>query len=212
MNDEMLTSDSPHGDGGGKRFVRLPEKGVFGGVFAGLEAYFDINATLLRLLAILFSLFSNVVIFVPILAYAVTWMIIPRGESGGTNVAGNDEFSKVAKFGCLGCLGMFVLTCIVIALLLVVPLGYMNGLNQLFPNGLESVALYDDIDFNFKYTPNIPLLLFGVLLVFVLPVANLIYDSVKRSKGEPTSSRFSWIIVGLLFVAGIFVIINALTS
>ena len=59
---------------GAKKIYRDITNKIFGGVMAGLSAYFDVDVTLLRILAVILSLLSS---FWVILLYLLLWAIVP---------------------------------------------------------------------------------------------------------------------------------------
>lgn len=56
-----------------KKLYRIPSEGMIGGVSAGLGEYFDIDATIIRLIFVLlfFAGFSGGLI------YLVMWLVVP---------------------------------------------------------------------------------------------------------------------------------------
>jgi phage shock protein PspC (stress-responsive transcriptional regulator) len=60
-----------------KRLYRNPENKVFGGVCSGLAAYFKIDAALIRLIFIVFTLlFAS-----GLLIYLIMWIVIPEAKT-----------------------------------------------------------------------------------------------------------------------------------
>lgn len=56
-----------------KRLYRSRTEKMLGGVCGGLAAYFNIDVTLIRVLAVVFGLFGG-----GILAYLILWIVIPQ--------------------------------------------------------------------------------------------------------------------------------------
>ncbi len=66
--------EQPDAATGAKKIYRDITNKIFGGVMAGLSAYFDVDVTLLRILAVILSLLSS---FWVILLYLLLWAIVP---------------------------------------------------------------------------------------------------------------------------------------
>jgi len=56
-----------------KRLYRSTKERMLGGVCGGLGEYFDIDPTIVRLIAVIFALTGT-----GILAYIIAWLIIPE--------------------------------------------------------------------------------------------------------------------------------------
>lgn len=56
-----------------RKLYRDPEKSIFGGVSAGLSAYFELPVVLFRLIFILFAFFYGITLLI----YLILWVIIP---------------------------------------------------------------------------------------------------------------------------------------
>lgn len=61
-----------------KKLTRAQEKKMAGGVCAGLAAYLDMDATVIRLLFVAVALLTA--LFPMFIFYAVAWIIIPPEE------------------------------------------------------------------------------------------------------------------------------------
>lgn len=61
-----------------KKLTRAQEKKMVGGVCAGLAAYLDMDATVIRLLFVAVALLTA--LFPMFIFYAVAWIIIPPEE------------------------------------------------------------------------------------------------------------------------------------
>lgn len=62
----------------GKRLLRSKKNRVIGGVCGGIGEYFAVDPTVIRLLWVVFTLFTG--IFLGVLAYIIAWIIIPEGK------------------------------------------------------------------------------------------------------------------------------------
>lgn len=60
-----------------KRLRRNKQKGMLGGVCAGLAEYFDLDVTLVRVAYVLISIFTA---FAGVLVYIILWLLIPAKE------------------------------------------------------------------------------------------------------------------------------------
>lgn len=211
MNNELIPIESQPKNGGQRTLYRKPSKGVMGGVFAGLEDYLDIGAIWLRLAFFAVIFLTNVFFIWPVLIYFITWVIIPKAPDE-SNSSDADGATKAVKYGCFGCLGLSLFTCIIIALLFVVPLCYFSDFKQLFPDTVNSLMAYDDINLDIQYNPNIPMLIVGALLVFVMPIAFVVYNINLKRSGKTPISKLNWTLIVLVWIGGIYMIVNALTS
>ena len=68
-----MTTASP------RRLTRRPTEGKFGGVCAGLAAYFEVDVTLVRVASIVLSIWPGAIIL-GIVAYVVAWVLIPAAD------------------------------------------------------------------------------------------------------------------------------------
>ena len=59
-----------------KRFTRSRRDKKIAGVCGGLAQYFDIDATLVRVVFVLLALFSGG----GLLLYVILWLVMPQGE------------------------------------------------------------------------------------------------------------------------------------
>ena len=69
-----------------KKLYRSSKDCMIGGVCGGIAEYFDIDSTLVRLLAVLVVLLGGA----GVIAYIIAWIIIPR----------NPEQGNTEKFEC----------------------------------------------------------------------------------------------------------------
>lgn len=69
-----------------KKFTRSTTDKMIAGVAGGLAKYFDIDATIVRVLFVLFALAGGP----GILAYIILWIVMP--EEGGTSIV--DDMSS----------------------------------------------------------------------------------------------------------------------
>lgn len=60
-----------------KKLRRDKQKGMIGGVCAGLAEYFDLDPTLVRVAYVLISILTA---FAGILVYIILWLLIPAKE------------------------------------------------------------------------------------------------------------------------------------
>jgi phage shock protein PspC (stress-responsive transcriptional regulator) len=67
----------------GRRLVRSTTDKKIAGICGGLAEYFGADATLIRLLWIIVSIFCGAVIG-GIIAYVIAWLIIPRSPAGAS--------------------------------------------------------------------------------------------------------------------------------
>lgn len=88
-----------------KKLFRDINNKLLGGVSSGLACYFNLDASIVRLLWVLLTICSG-----PwtIIVYTLMWIILPQGDSAVYNVEPDSEFqpkSKNVSRGCLsGCL------------------------------------------------------------------------------------------------------------
>lgn len=68
---------------------RSREKRVIAGVIGGMAEHFGLNATLLRVVYVVVSIFSAA--FPGIIVYIVLWILIPPREAGEPRPAGAGE-------------------------------------------------------------------------------------------------------------------------
>jgi len=78
-----------------KKLYRSKKDCVIGGVCGGIAEYFDIDPTLVRLLAILIFFFGGS----GIIAYIIGWIIIPQNPNGNTedNSENKEEIKRKIK-------------------------------------------------------------------------------------------------------------------
>ena len=62
-----------------RRLTRRPAEGKFGGVCAGLAAYFDVDVTFVRVAWIVLSIWPGAIVL-GIAAYLVAWVLIPVAD------------------------------------------------------------------------------------------------------------------------------------
>lgn len=63
---------------GGRRLMRLPERGKIAGVCAGLADYFDTDVSLVRLLWVILSIIPGVLVG-GVIVYAAAWLLMSVG-------------------------------------------------------------------------------------------------------------------------------------
>jgi phage shock protein C len=63
-----------------QRFVRIPSRGVFAGVCAGIAQYFDWNARVVRVAVVLLTIF--VLGPMALVLYAALWYLMPAAAPG----------------------------------------------------------------------------------------------------------------------------------
>ena len=80
-----------------KKLYRSKKDCVIGGVCGGIAEYFDVDTTLIRLLAILIFFFGGS----GIVAYIIGWIIIPQNPNGNTedNSENKGEIEEKTKKG-----------------------------------------------------------------------------------------------------------------
>lgn len=71
MTDPLHDSPNPH------RLYRNKERGFIGGVIAGLADYFNVDAAILRIAAVVLFLFPGTSGFM-IIGYIIAWIVIPK--------------------------------------------------------------------------------------------------------------------------------------
>lgn len=78
----------PASEARGRRLRRLPAEGKVAGVCAGIAAYFDTDATLVRLAWVILSVVPGVIIG-GLIAYAAAWLVLPKaGPEAASGYAG----------------------------------------------------------------------------------------------------------------------------
>jgi phage shock protein C len=70
-----------------RRLTRRPAEATFGGVCAGLAAYFDVDVTFVRVTWIVLSIWPGAIVL-GVVAYLAAWMLIPAAEIDTPTVAG----------------------------------------------------------------------------------------------------------------------------
>lgn len=83
-----------------KKLFRDINNKLLGGVSSGLACYFNLDASIVRLLWVLLTICSG-----PwtILVYSLMWIILPQGDSSAYNVEPDSEFKSVANNKSRGC-------------------------------------------------------------------------------------------------------------
>ncbi len=66
-----------------KKLTRTPEDKVIAGVCGGLAKYLNMDATLVRVLLVVVTLFLT---GLPLVIYIVLWLVLPEGEGGTTGM------------------------------------------------------------------------------------------------------------------------------
>lgn len=86
MTDELSQSPNPH------RLQRNKQRGMIGGVVAGLADYFSVDVAILRIAAVMLVLFPGTLGFM-ILGYVIAWIVIPaRAEQTRHTSPEEDNF------------------------------------------------------------------------------------------------------------------------
>lgn len=75
-----------------KRIYRSRKDSIIAGVCGGIAEYFDIDSTLVRILAILIVLLGGV----GVIAYIIAWIIVPLNPEQRTN-SDHEEYSQEEK-------------------------------------------------------------------------------------------------------------------
>ena len=83
-----------------KKLFRDINNKLLGGVSSGLACYFNLDASIVRLLWVLLTLCSG-----PwtIIVYTLMWIILPQGDSAAYNVEPDSEFKPTANNKSRGC-------------------------------------------------------------------------------------------------------------
>ena len=132
-----------------KKLFRDINNKLLGGVSSGLACYFNLDASLVRLLWVLLTICSG-----PwtIIVYTLMWIILPQGDSSAYNVEPDSEFkpkSKNVSRGCLsGCLlllfGLFV--AFIVLFVLIITFSIVLGSFALFMGVISGdIALHEAI-------------------------------------------------------------------
>lgn len=132
-----------------KKLFRDINNKLLGGVSSGLACYFNLDASLVRIIWVLLTICSG-----PwtILIYTLLWIILPQGDSSTYNVEPDSEFqqkSKNVSRGCLsGCLfllfGLFV--AFIVLFVLIITFSLLIGGFALFMGVISGdIALHEAI-------------------------------------------------------------------
>ena len=132
-----------------KKLFRDINNKLLGGVSSGLACYFNLDASLVRILWVLLTICSG-----PwtILIYTLMWIILPKGDSSAYNVEPDSEFKPAANNksrGCLsGCLfllfGLFV--AFIVLFVLIIAFSLVLGSFALFMGVISGdIALHEAI-------------------------------------------------------------------
>lgn len=83
-----------------KKLFRDINNKLLGGVSSGLACYFNLDASIVRLLWVLLTICSG-----PwtIIVYTLMWIILPQGDSSAYNVEPDSEFKPAANNKSRGC-------------------------------------------------------------------------------------------------------------
>ncbi len=132
-----------------KKLFRDINNKLLGGVSSGLACYFNIDASLVRLLWVLLTICSG-----PwtILVYTLMWIILPKGDSAVYNVEPDSEFKSASNNKSRGCFSgclllLFGLFLAFIALfVLIITISIVLGSFALFMGVLSGdIALHEAI-------------------------------------------------------------------
>lgn len=132
-----------------KKLFRDVNNKLLGGVSSGLACYFNLDASLVRLLWVLLTICSG-----PwtIIVYTLMWIILPQGDSSAYNVEPDSEFKPAANNnsrGCFsGCLlllfGLFV--AFIVLFVLIITFSLVLGSFALFVGIISGdIALHEAI-------------------------------------------------------------------
>ncbi|WP_052081940.1 PspC domain-containing protein [Porphyromonas macacae] len=194
------TFTNSNGQTANRKYYRDVDNAWLCGVLSGLAAYTGWNLGVLRLLAVLLTLFASGFFWVIILGYLACWMIVPaaitadqklqmRGEPVTVEQIGREvtddpryshsqDNSMNRMGGCLlrGCLGTLVLILVIPAIFIIIALigGFFEGLT----------------DFSFFYYPHfihgdswmfVTAIICGIIIIAV-PVIVLIHSIIQTAK------------------------------
>lgn len=84
MTDPMRNNPNPH------RLYRNKQRGMIGGVIAGLADYFNVDVAILRIAVLLLFLFGVTSGFL-LVGYIIAWIVIPRRPMEMRRPASEDE-------------------------------------------------------------------------------------------------------------------------
>jgi len=84
----LLVPEAPvaHASYAGKRLTRSMSDKMIGGVCGGLAEYLSVDATIVRAVWVVLSIYPGAIIG-GVLAYAIAWAVVPRSGSTGVAVA-----------------------------------------------------------------------------------------------------------------------------
>lgn len=89
-----------------QRFTRSSSDKVLAGVAGGIAAFFEIDANLIRLIFVLFTVFGGS----GVLIYIILWILMPEDTlKPGQEVKQNDDNSKQLFAGTVIAIGIFLL-------------------------------------------------------------------------------------------------------
>lgn len=189
-----------------KRLMRDMQKGMLGGVFAGLAEYLEWEVSLIRIAYVILTIFTFGVFSA--LAYLFLWILLPL-KPGGEAVGTSETAGRIFKFGCGGCLFLVGFPLLIIALLLIIPAIYASDFATLLSD--PNFFAVDDISWDIRYNPNITQLIIGAFAAFVFPLISFV---AMQGKEEifGISKRMAYLFVGLVTVAGLMMVVSALTA
>ena len=132
-----------------KKLFRDINNKLLGGVSSGLACYFNLDASLVRIIWVLLTICSG-----PwtIIVYTLMWIILPQGDSSTYNVEPDSEFqqkSKNVSRGCFsGCLlllfGLFI--AFIVLFVLIITFSIVLGSFALFMGVISGdIALHEAI-------------------------------------------------------------------
>lgn len=203
-----------------KRFYRDTDDRVIAGVCSGLGYYLKVDPWIIRavfLLAFLFGLGSSVLI------YLVIWIIVPecktvaqklqmRGEpatvenirqaihEGELQAAPrSDGYSVLGRIGVVlfgGCLGIVILSILLVVIVSNIPFGLMPP----FGHGFPTTHTFQIMGNPFPY-------LLGWGLLIGLPIYRGVNELMVRFKGAtPITAKANWTLLGI-WIAALLVVL-----
>ena len=225
-----------------KRFYRDPENAILGGVCSGIAAYFNWDATWVRVLVILIALISS---GVAIAAYIIAWVIAPKAVTASQrlemqgedvtvenikaeienvkNYVESEKFQSTTKsFGrrvgeiigwIIKAFAIFVGTLIAFPLVLVlIVLFFVLIAMLLVAVGLLPAMLFDTV----VHVPDNGFL-FVLSLIFLIgaPVFTLVYAltrSRSKTKSNTTNAKITYAVSFVLWIAGFFMLVGAIAN
>lgn len=219
-----------------RRFFRDPENAVFGGVGAGIAAYFTIDVTWVRIVLVILALISAGYM-IPI--YILVWIIAPKAvtvsqrlEMQGEDVtvesikteinnvknyvesdkfkqsanSFGDKLGEVLKVILKVIVGFFGAIFGVVGMIIVGVLLLLLLFFIFEPSMLNGCSPEFITDFSLMTPDKAVLLVISLLLVVGCPIFMLIYWALRIISGRHETSRTTSWVVFILWIAGIFML------